>query len=442
MSELDTLNRVENFINNEESKLCNYINDTLIKMCEQNYYDVAKFLLDKHYNKIYSETIEYIIRYACETTNTSILKLMIDYKHYQLVLLSICKYNNAALLKCFVNSDCPLRIRNVDDPLLYNIVKAISNNNNMNMMDIFFYNINNSDNREKFVEILFICLLREKQLKLLDLIIDRYNEIIDVRQIIYEIICKLNNYQRGQPNIVLDVDIIEYIIQKYSNSRNIKLVLFKYACNRHKLNILQILVDKYPKFINTHQVSENIGNLYREALASHDSNILEFLVKNFSKFVDFNENNILKVVCYNGNLKCVRELIDSSNNLEINDKIFINACHNHNSDVIEFLIDTYPDVVYDHTEAITIASLSNNLEIVEFLANKYYDINIHSGDDWVFLSVCERGYFDMAKLLKRLYPKINHHARDDYCYKKTTNQRILLWLQCECKTIMTKSARK
>ena len=78
------------------------------------------------------------------------------------------------------------------------------------------------------------------------------------------------------------------------------------------------------------------------------------------------------------------------------------SCDEEHFKVVEWLIDTFPDIQY----------------------------NIH--DEIAFKRACKRGNIYIAQLLKDKYPQIDHHVDNNYCYKKTTNPEILKWLKSEC----------
>ncbi len=177
--------------------------------------------------------------------------------------------------------------------------------------------------------------------------------------------------------------------------------------------------------------------------------ILDLLVNAFNTeniFVLHNFVNVLKKSCSVVDTNYIYfqlGLVNNNNNwvFDVSDndwKITLkNACSTNNLDKIKWITDNithnrYYEWIFEDDGVFTISCINNNLDIAEWLLNntecaKYNYSNYNS----LFEKVCEKGYFDVAKLIARSWPNLDVNQNDNIVFYHVCNNGywdIFLWL--------------
>ena len=84
-----------------------------------------------------------------------------------------------------------------------------------------------------------------------------------------------------------------------------------------------------------------------------------------------------------------------------------------------------------------------NINTIDLFIQKLPELNYSANDDYLFQRVCENQRFDIAYLLKKYFPDIDHHVSDDkwinYVY---SDPKFSEWMKNDCPIMkkMIKSA--
>ena len=244
--------------------------------------------------------------------------------------------------------------------------------------------------------------------------------------------------------------------------------LFVSACLSNNIEIVKYVFEKNIIF-NKHDFYKKY---FLDVCKNCNSEIINFVLDNVSYRCC---HKIFDILCVND---CIDNMIylynkNKLSNYHMSSTIFENICRRNQIQIIIFVLKNIKYISYGN--AFGIACLNSNIELIELLLKNglpidkktinrefilackndrfdivkiflenYIGINVCIEKEYAFKKCCQEGNLEMAMMLKKYNPKINHHIDKDYCYNMAKNREILDWLESECHIIIsnTKSARK
>ena len=206
-----------------------------------------------------------------------------------------------------------------------------------------------------------------------------------------------------------NIVILDYIIDKFGCHTFDCESIFLEACSDRNLEIVEFLINKvYTKKDNYIDIA------FGDAIISNNLEVVKYLLDRFPKI---NVGKYIKNRCKPiNNIDTIEFLITNYECKNIKSKylyyIFCNACKNNKIDFVNYLIENFPK------------------------------INIHRHYEKIFRCVCCDNNFELAQLVKRHYPEIDHQYVYNNYNEDIDDSDILVWLQADCPLENnTKSAR-
>ena len=244
--------------------------------------------------------------------------------------------------------------------------------------------------------------------------------------------------------------------------------LFVSTCLSNKIENIKYVLEKN-KFFNKHIF---YGKYFKKICKSRNSEIISFVLDNVPykcchKIFDilcahgcidnaiciYNENNlhnypmlstIFEKMCKNNQLQTIKFVLENIKHINYGNAFDI-ACREINIELIELLLENSLPIDRETIDKEFVYACKNNkFDIVKILLENFSGINVHVNDEYIFKKCCREGNLEMAMMLKKYNPNINHHIDRDYCYGVAKSREMLDWLESDCPITIsnTKSARK
>ena len=205
---------------------------------------------------------------------------------------------------------------------------------------------------------------------------------------LYQLIIKYvnDNNSNGLVNLLDNIDNDIFYVYKY---------VLGYICKADNVDMIKILHEY--KDINFH-----VEELFLIACGCGSLKVVDYLANNFD--IDYANNNYyFRNACKNGYLELVELLLEKYPNINIrinNDKAFRFACHNGHLAIVKLLLERCPNIFVNTNdcEAFRYACRNGHFEIVKFLSENYeIDINSENGEALVY--ACKNDNYDIITYL-------------------------------------------
>ena len=220
-------------------------------------------------------------------------------------------------------------------------------------------------------------------------------------------------------------------------------------CNHNNVEIMEHILNiytycEYDIFYDKLLFKANIAKKF---------DIIKVIIENIKLNDNFYSNRgydkLIDIIFKNNCIEIVKYMLDEYNYGDYEyfyNKLLCEASSNGNYDIIVLLLENIEniDIHFDDNYSIKCAAQNSWWNIVDLLLDLHkQDELIHSGNEYVFRMVCKNGNLELAQKLKYRYPSIDHHVKNNWCYKNTKDVIIHKWLENECIMVPnTKSSRK
>ena len=261
------------------------------------------------------------------------------------------------------------------------------------------------------------------------------------------------------------LDIINFFIKEYNVSNFIIEIFFRNCCRDNKINMAIYLVNKY-NFPNYYKLLVNICEYdYIDNFKYCINFCKNFGEKIYELFLHACEYNAIKIVKYmyneykdilseqcdieyinkllgRRNICVIKFLLD--NNQQLYDQIdyfqlLRHLCsQEYHTALLFFINKAIDDNKMTEYDIVKLVCCENNCKSIQFVLDKFPDVDIHYNDDEIFLNVCVNKYYlpydnspEIAKFLISRFPEIDIHCHNGACLN-TRNPELLEWLESGC----------
>lgn len=305
-------------------KNINILKIKIEKLCEENKYNEINVFFNPKFEKTLKLTeLNELLHFFAIKKNFKMIEILLNYGadvNYRYDILSMyCAYNDIDTVKFLISKNA-----------------NISNNNYESLMIAF----------------------ENKNLELIKVLLDHKNVPIDVLNIIYTNLCEDNNIKLI--NLLLDYypELINnyYPLKKSIISGNIELVKF---------------------FLLKGANIQFEDNFAIKFLCKNDKKELFELILDYNVDIHVNEDEPFRIACDYGKIYYAKLLISKGANIHANnDEAFVIACKNKKINVIYFLLENGVNVSSSNYDFLNKYCLNNNDEYLKkLLKNKSNTIN-------------------------------------------------------------------
>ena len=456
-------------------------NSTLFSILNnQNKYELIKYVIENEINISGGIGHDALIYYT-KNNDYSMIQNIIEY-HIRinddhslkcLLILLFLQHRHMNLLKALIVDD------NADTLLMYDLnikgiveysqdLLSILKNNNYEFVKEKIKTFNSSDQKNKFIKLLFLLLIKENDMDLLAILMDPIYDIninnkypsehITIEdETLLMTACRMNHLPTAQ--YFIDNSLIKNLNQSTDILRNTPLI---YACEYNAMDIVKLLVesgcDIHQQNINGYSaVDIACINGYTPlflylvdcgaSLKRHDPlekksllimacqfgalEMVEYLLNKYSEFyitnknidvIDSRKRTALMYACQRGHYDIVNCLIQHKANINIVSQYSGNAlgyaCEVGNSQIVKLLLDSGSDIdipgKFGETEFIK-GCKSNFMALVKYLIEYKADINIQDRRGYTgLMRACENKNLEMILFL--VEQGANIHLCNDYGY--------------------------
>ena len=278
----------------------------------------------------------------------------------------------------------------------------------------------------------------------------------------------MENYLLYHKNSASYIDVI---LSKFFSTPDIKNIV-------HMLEIIKLINVEYIEFFYQYAKIHSVNlDLDANKIAIHICQQHDVLGENgktvaiFKKYIDDSKNEIsfkelFNIIFYNSYINVENKFCFIADILDLYeyDDIFEEITHEN----VDYVIDNnkyrYSNIIlielfnrgyfnnkleeYFVTGNKYLSILCNvidiiNINTIDLFIQKLPELNYSANDDYLFQRVCENQRFDIAYLLKKYFPDIDHHVSDDkwinYVY---SDPKFSEWMKNDCPIMkkMIKSA--
>lgn len=162
--------------------------------------------------------------------------------------------------------------------------------------------------------------------------------------------------------------------------------------------------------------------------------------ENDNNFEFINDNNF-EIICLKEKLEVAKWMYQINPNINLNEKVFINACQKNNLELVKFLfplkewvieIPEEIDDIYDDENALCFCCRHGYLEIVKYIVGTN-TIDLRLKNDEAFQLACQEGHVELVKWLYQLDPTIdlsidNEIILERACFYNNGNIELIKWI--------------
>jgi len=363
-----------------------------------NKYEIIKYVIDKEIDINYSFGHEALVYFTEKNDYTMVQSMInkntgINIEHSlknSLISLSL-KHNQMNLLKYLIlknslNSDSENDI-NIESLLeCSQDLLFILKNNNYEFVKEKLKTMNPPNQKEKFIKLLFLLLIKEEDMDLFAILMDK-------------------NYDININNIYPNEDLTK------ENE-----TLLMTACRMNHLPIVQYFIDNL-KINDINQQTKVLCNTpLILACEQNNIDIVKILVESGCDIHRKNNNgySAVDIACMNGHFQIFIYLVEAGANLERHDQynksLLMMACEFGTLEMVDYLLNKKSNYYIDHRKidavdtinrtALMYACRRGHYDIVKCLIQHHCNINIISRYDGNALGyACEEGNAQIVKLL-------------------------------------------